>query len=919
MNEDHDPADTFIGVSLGSNPFDMLGLPRKPAEESTVLAALGARMAEIADHQRSRTPEANELRLALHAAAAQLLDPQLQELLLSSETDSALASPEAPPTRPQRPTPVNSVPSMELSAGVKDTLLSHDLILIVAANGGWNKASMRRLALLAHARGVPSSELPAIVTGVLTTPVQNVSNATADNSPESHVSSVNSRAGSIRTSSAENKQRNAIGGWIVSACFAVLTIGSLFTVWVKLTSEESVPPAESPVPEEQVVSSVRPDSLSRDSSSNDQSPQRTAKDGARYVISSAASSTPQDTLDELQFRSSLDVIASGWTSLEDDRIAAVHNAIIELLYIHAEDTSLALDMIDWVSGPGVREPKDSNELLQSTWVIGTLARLSAERNLSASVDAAIVGQLATLLGNGIQSSAPSFRDGVAIAIKSSGAGLASQQSTTQVWRTWISILRTVDTVGSDSYTRAVLDAIKSLATLAEDPNSSRNVFEAMETLAAELSLDASDEVAKRLVAWHGDEQFSAADLSVIMRTLVRNSSNPDVDADLVLSSNADNSQRMAVRTRLEEILLGVDSGSESASRQWLDLTRQELARGSGKTTIGHLSRATARSRLSVAARYTFWGDYTTAELVLSNLTADLDRIAIASEHESHTFLGGDSSLDWAERYLAARQNIPIRQALLAELTRGRHNLGSVAAEALVRDAFFGTPVAVRTQAQEVVSLYSQSPAITNAVLELLPRLPRIEQSNEIIDRITNSYLPATTDPQWMFIARQRLVETLLNQLSGIGEGAAVDQYVLELAKSYRLRLGDNPATVSSNPASELVQSVEELYLRWESTAESRADNVTMASKLENLRKRRIGRKTLAEGIIERFAAEQVSLVEAMGILIEIERPDAASQIESVLQDMATERRNASNIIEQIEIVETASVMLWQIRLAGGES
>ncbi|RNC81560.1 MAG: hypothetical protein ED559_07155 [Phycisphaera sp.] len=597
----------------------------------------------------------------------------------------------------------------------------------------------------------------------------------------------------------------------------------------------------------------------------------------------------------------------------------MHNAIIELLYKHADDTSFALDLIEWVSESGVRAPRDSSELLRSTWVIGTLSRLSAERNLSASVDAAIVGQLATLLGDDVHSGAPSFREGVALAVKSYGDDLARLESTTHVWRTWVSILRTIDPAGSDPYSRAVLDAITSLATLAEDPNSSRNVFEAMHVLASELSLDDSDEVARRLVAWHGDEQFSIADLSVIMRTLVSKSSNPNIDESLVLSSSADSSQRMAVRTKLEEVLLGVDSGSQAASRQWSDLTGQELARGSGTTTIDHLSRAAARSRLSAAARYTFWGDYTSAESVLANLTSDLDGIANATQRDPDTYLGGDSSLEWAERYLSARQNIPIRQALLAELTRGRHNLGYVAAEALVRDAFFGTPVAVRAQAQEVVALYSQSPAITNAVLELLPRLPKVEQTSEIIDRITNSYLPAPTDPQWMVLARQRLVETLLSQLSGEGEGAAVDKYVLELAKSYSMRLGHSPASVIPDPAADLAQSVGELYLRWEQAAESRADNVAISSKLENLRKRRVGRITLADGVIARFAAEQVSLVEAMGIAIESERPNAASQIESILEGMATDRRAASNIIEQIEIVETAAVMLWQIRLAGGES
>lgn len=919
MSDQRDPADTFIGMSLGSNPFDMLGLPRRPADEATVLAALGVRMAEVADHQRSRTPEANELRLALHAAAAQLLDPQLQELLLLGEQSTPEATDATTKQIPPRPTPEPQSPTPEQPTRAQSTLLSHDLILVVAANGGWNKASMRRLALLAHARGIPSSELPTIVTGVLSNPVQGLAGDTTATPAENQDGHAQSRTGSIRTASVNNKQRNAIGGWIVSACFALLTIGSLFTVWSKLTSEEQV---QKPVPATSVEQPPpRADSANqtRETASQANTPQQSAKDGARYVISLATSSEPFETQAESQLRASLGVISDGWTKLEDDRIAAVHNALIELLYQRTSDTSFSLDLIDWVSESGVRAPQDSSELRRSTWIIGTLSRLSAERNLSASVDAAIVGQLSTLLGDSVHSGAPSFREGVAIAVNSCGDGLARQQANANVWRTWVSILKSIESPGSQEYQRAVLDALESLATLSEDPNSSRNVFEAMQVLASELSLDDSGVVAKRLVAWHGDERFSVADLSVIMRTVVGGSSKPDVDESLVLSTGADTSQRMAVRTKLEEILLGVDSGSQTASAQWLDLTRQELARGQGTTTIEQLSRATARCRLAAAGRYTFWGDYTSAESVLANLTTDLDRIAAATQRDPNTYLGGDESLDWAERYLSARQNIPIRQALLAELTRGSHELGSVAAEALVRDAFFGTPVAVRSQAQEVVALYSQSPAITNAVLELLPRIPRVEQSSEIIDRVTSSYLPAATDPQWMTLARQRLVEKLLSQLAGVGEGAAVDRYVLELATSYRLRLGRAEGSSPADPALDLAQSVSELYKNWEQAADSHADDVAMSKRLEDLRKRRIGRVTLADGIIARFAAEQVSLVEAMGIVIESERPNAASQVEAVLWEMTSDRRTASNIIEQIVIVETAAVKLWQIRLAGDES
>jgi len=82
MSTPRNPGETFLGESVVSDPFALLGLPRQPVDDQTVLAALGARMDGIAKHPRSQTLEANELRLALHAAAAQLLDAQVQQLLL---------------------------------------------------------------------------------------------------------------------------------------------------------------------------------------------------------------------------------------------------------------------------------------------------------------------------------------------------------------------------------------------------------------------------------------------------------------------------------------------------------------------------------------------------------------------------------------------------------------------------------------------------------------------------------------------------------------------------------------------------------------------------------------------------------------------------------------------------------------------
>lgn len=924
MSDHRDPAETFIGMSIDTDPFKLLGLPRAPADEAQVLAALGAKMSEIAEHQRSRTPEANELRLALHAAAAQLLDPQLQELLLVDDLQEEPSGPlQQTPTPVQNENPTPHDPPIP-SPAIESNHLSHDLLLVVAANGGWNQSAMRRLALLAHARGVPSSQLPSIVADVLTSPQHkprpqgDVAVATdAPDSPQSMPAS-GARTGSIQATSVSSKRKSKMGSWIVTGLFAILTIGSLLLVWSRLTSE-----SDEPKPVDDTTTAQQTPAQSRRTPSTDVSdgpePQRTisVNDAARQITALGAARSKLSETDRAELRSALSVVADNWTDMAGDQIVAIHNALIELLYTHAEASSVSLEIIEWISDHGTRSPRTSDDLKRSTWAIGTLSRLSIERNFSTTVDSAIVGRLASLLGDGVRTGVSGFTEGIRVALANYDGQLAREQVPVSAWQTWMSILDTIDTEGSASHTAAVLDAIETLATEAAEPNSSRNVYEAMESLTSTLTLAKSNEVSRRLVAWHGDERVSSADLSVIMRTLIASSAIPGVDEHLVLSAGADTNQRMSVRTELEELLLGVNSGSSEALKQWVGVADLELARPMGTTTIELLVRATARSRLSAAGRATFWGDYQAAETLLSNLTDDLDRLAASAQDDAQSYLGGDGALGWAERYLSARQNIPIRQALLAELTRGRQTLGPVAAEALVRDAFFGSPAAIRAQAREVVMLHAQSPAVTNAVLELLPRIPKIDQSSEIIDTITHGYLPAASDPQWSYLARQQLVETLLRQISGVGEGYAVDQFVSGLSESYQKRLGRQQSGSMAAQAIDLRDLAHELYMRWERSAEEHASDIEVARRLEELRMRRIGRITLADGIIAEFAAEQVSLVEAMAIVIESERPEAASAIAEIIEEMSDSRRGATNIIEQIGIVEAAAAKLWRLRLGGG--
>ncbi|MDX2147741.1 MAG: hypothetical protein SFZ23_09495 [Planctomycetota bacterium] len=106
------PLQKFLGVrTLEAGPFSVLGLDPLMTQDADVLSALQARLGVVSAHPLSQTPEADEVRLALHAAAAQLLNRGVRErlvarLLAQDSTPETRCAP-APAPSPARPAPAS--------------------------------------------------------------------------------------------------------------------------------------------------------------------------------------------------------------------------------------------------------------------------------------------------------------------------------------------------------------------------------------------------------------------------------------------------------------------------------------------------------------------------------------------------------------------------------------------------------------------------------------------------------------------------------------------------------------------------------------------------------------------------------------------------------------------------------------------
>jgi len=139
-------------ADLTTGPFGILGLPAEPAAPEEVEPALQRQLARLTRHPLGRTTEADEVRLALHVAAAQLRDPRVQEELLLDLVTLRRPRPVAPAPAPTPATqePPRAAPPPAPRSPAMPAAFDQAALAVIIYSGGWNREAQRRLASLAH-------------------------------------------------------------------------------------------------------------------------------------------------------------------------------------------------------------------------------------------------------------------------------------------------------------------------------------------------------------------------------------------------------------------------------------------------------------------------------------------------------------------------------------------------------------------------------------------------------------------------------------------------------------------------------------------------------------------------------------------------------------------------------------------------
>ncbi len=957
------PVERFLGpVATGAGPFAILGLSPESLTDEQVLAALERQLQRIEAHPEGDTPPADEVRLALHAAAAQLLDAAVRQQLIFRWRDGTPAGPLATGTG---------------SAADLDGL-EHDARLTLAHYGGWNKESLRRLALLASARGLPSTAVADIllklnkagaaaptvppqrgVPAPRPRPVQPAAVVPAA-LPQQPAAAPVSEPRRIHTpESSKNRELLIIAGALGVMALAFLILLGIIIV---STSRQVAPqqqqaaatpqtpaqpaPAPAPVPAPPPVSTPQPAAPQAPAPSRAAQRFSDVHEAIRALRAAAEDAKSKPAEASVVFADAAEWLGGWWCRLEEAQLRAANDAAVEFIYAISQWPDEAASAVDALAaGAAPLTPSTpgagiaAQDVWPAAWSTGMLVRLTRERDLPADVTARIDRALRQVLGADRPRSDAMFNTGAAAALArmplrlvgappAPGAlrpgpavGQAAPDSAEPALRRWAeAVAATVsDPLAQE---RLLIDGLEQIMVNAAEPDADRRVFEAIAFLATEIRWRRGGPARARLVDWFRDSRISSGDLNVLTNAMATGSAAEGVNPTMVLPWTAVEHEREKTRADYASAWgVAEAAGRDEAAQAWADAAAAALSRTNQSTSpMTEIVHAAELALLHQAARHLWLGDGIRAESAIQQAASVYERgtapVDPASRTSSVLRPGEAGDGQWAFAYLSVGQNRQLRLERLAELEQSGFIGGPADAETLVEAACFASPAEVRAAAQRVAIRLGRNPLIVNAMLESLPKAPKIESVSVMIEVIAGVKLPSPSDPEWMLAARRGLVERLAELLAGGIPGyGAFDRVAATLRSAY----GAAPSRADGEPdlggpATELA----DLWRAWRAEAETFTPNPHAPLPLEKIASRRAGRAALALGPVQAWAAEQASLAEVLAYIVSGESPSRAPRVREIMEDLADRRRSATHIFEQIRVTERAMLRLWLLRL-GKES
>lgn len=927
----------FLGEKAApGHAFAVLGLEKLAHPDPVVLRALNEQLSKVAAHPQNSTPEADEVRMILHTAAAQLMSKR-------RSAEQALASGASGGAKNDG---IRGEPGPR---GLIAPVVLAEMRVIVARHGGMTREAMGELSALGEREHVELAELmeafasPARVEEpeAAKPAPRGLSRASAGPVEPALRREEIVRAGEMPEDidPAARTLRNAI----LLAGIAVAALLTMAGVVVAIVRSSGATPAnvaaESAGGGQETPDAPRVEYFPAPS---DDEREARAKEAAKAketakTAPAAAGDAPAlvhqlgTCLEEInvdasaataRFADVLGKLAECWDQLASDQLLAAQDRIVEFVYRVGGDASRAGELVRAL-GAMSDASLSAKAIGKRAFAAGMFARLSRESDLPSAI-AAEVGARVTALG---LSGGSTFGAGARAAMArvstdlvrglSTGAESGGAAGGDDPWAAWVRLVDAVSGADEAVRERLIAGAIESI--LIELPEPLNPAGESVaRRLVAKLSWREDSPARRRVIGWFGDPRITPEDLS-LLTSVIAESSAPGVDRTMVLARDADPAQRDRLREVYEAAWgEGAARPKDELIAGWIEAAKQYVESADSTATPGEsLARAVILSRLNEAAARIWIGeDVEPAEIVKAPEATVTNLLAGGGSGTGS--LAGDAGGEWAQRYISAKAQPSERLRLLGELAT-RDSIGAADAEVLMVEAIRGNSSAIRRAADSAVRRLAGTPQIVNAMLEQAYLLPKTSEVVDLAELISSSSLPSTRDVGWRAAVRRALVERLLQLLASKGDDGAIDALTERLALTYAGR--QVAATTDRLPPDAAggapIEALRKTLAAWDRLARSLTASGREPLRLDQVERRAEARAKNAGGIVQKFAADQVTLGETMAYAIACERPARSGEIARVLDELSTRRRTAEHVMTQLRDGERAMLELWIIRLEGG--
>jgi hypothetical protein len=912
----------FLGADAASGgPFALLGFDPADSGDEAVLLALRARLNQTSQHPEGATPEADEVRLALHAAAAQLLDARTRQAMVARW---AGAMPHATGSRADAPA---------MDATQRNVmLLQHDAVMAIAACGGWNERARSRLMLMAQSRGL-GPELVQVAVAQLegTTAAHASVRATGAAQNQGAFAHVPSTASKPLPAARASPWRRRLPAPVLLAIALVLSGVVVVLSFVLLASSSGKGAPAQPTAAPTVAATPSGPETPRDTqgqlfpttpspkpvpTSPASAPATT--DAQRWVqklnTAVTALATDQEAA-RAEAMALLSECASRWVSIEGPDLTVVQRCIIDAIY-QAESTDAAVQFLDAVEGPAAQSGTRAR-VLRDVWRAGVLTRLSRERDLPATLHAILDERLSSSLAGERPSGEPAFEAGVLASLTVLANSIAAEGSWEE-WSGWLAAVEAVARAQPNTRTSLLLVGLTEAIGPIAKPGNARFVAESSATLPWHREPSAQ----RWLIARFDGLDTSRDALVILTRALTSKSSVPGIDATMVLGVSAGESDRRSLRDRYA-LAFGFESVADASA---LDARLSETiahlneTHGPALAVEDALREALSWALVSEAAWLRWRGVTERASIALDRVNEPRTSLSAPAPSARQVALRRDEPPEWARAYINAGADIAARTTLLRQYPgTGAHPAD---AEVALGEALRGSPVQVREAARTVVEAMAISPIMVNAMLEAIPTAPRTLATADIIAALTGRLSIAIDDREWRSNARRALVERLLELMAARGDYANTDALQIALAQSHAVRAAPSPeAAVATRaaPVPPLEASLLQERSAWRTSILDLTRPRTYPESLAGIEAGASARSRLASGVIQRTVVAQHEIARLMGLTIASESPDRAARAWEVVSELNERLASAPNVGVQVRDCERAMALLWEIRIRPEET